>query len=285
MSEALTPIAPHEPTLAELLLMLWADRRSILRGGLIGLLAAILFLLLAVPHYRAAMLVEPTTRAGTADLSAPMAERASFASEYMLKGFSAGDTDDFAWFEHILKEPSVAAQLLRDPAIQQGVENDRLFRIEWRRAPATAEDLAAYLDEHVSIDPVGATAIRRIAYASPDPAFAVLLLRKLYNATDSLIRNDMRDKADRRIAWLQQMIQATQNPDDRRALAALLSDQQQIRMMMSLDEPYAARIAEPPAAGDRPAWPRKVFVLPVFVFCGLLLGAVLPALRRSLRAA
>jgi uncharacterized protein involved in exopolysaccharide biosynthesis len=162
------------------------------------------------------------------------------------------------------------------------VAQDRAFRLQWRRMPATPEDLSAYLEDHIDIEPVGSTALRRITFDHADRAFAQAMLQTIVAATDDLIRADMRNKADRRIAWLRQTIPQTQNPDDRRALTGLLIQQQQIRMMLALDEPYAARVAEPPSATVKPVWPKKALVLPLFTLAGLLLGFAAFGLRRAL---
>jgi hypothetical protein len=274
-------IQSPEPTLADVLRLLWRARRVVLAGGVVGLLGGLLFMTLAIPQYRATMLLAPTTRTGAPDISSLFPENASYAMEYVMKSFSTGDSSDFTWFEHILREPSVAAQLLKDPAIREGVAADRRFRIFPGKTPETPEDLAAYLNDHLTVEPVGNTQLRRLVYDHPDREFAKLMLQTVYAVTDSIIRADMKDKADKRVIWLQKTIQETQNPDHRKVLTSLLMDQEQIRMILSLDEPYAARIAEPPSVTTRQSWPHASLILPVFTTCGLLLGMVLFGMRRA----
>ncbi len=275
--------AMQEPTLADMLRLAGQGRRAILTGGAIGFLAGAAFMMLAIPQYRASMLVAPVTRTGTSDLAGPLPDNASFATEYMLKSFSAGNDSDFAWFEHVMREPSVAKKLLNDPLIRNGVAQDRAFRFQWRHMPEKPEELSVYLNDHIGVEPVGATSMRRITFDHADRDFARAMLETITSVTDGMIRDDMRVKADKRIAWLQQAVQQTQNPDDRRALTGLMIEQQQIRMMLDLNEPYAARVAEPASVGVKPVWPRKVLVLPLFTLVGLVLGFAVFGVRRALR--
>ena len=270
----------HDADLEDLLRILLRHKRLPIKGALYGLLAAIVFLFLAVPHYRAVMLVAPATRSATTDLAGPLPENAGYGTEYMLKSFAAGDTADFDWFEQTLRGPRVAAEMLRDPKIVDGIADDRSFRLSWRRTPHSAEDISAYLEDRVAVAPIGTTALRRVTYEHPDRRFAAYLLQSLYNDADRLMRGDMQARADKRIAWLQQTIAVTQNPDDRKAMAALLTAQQQLRIALTMDEPYAARLAEPPSAGIRKSWPRGSLLLPVFMLAGALAGAALALSRR-----
>ena len=270
----------REPDLGDLLRLMARHRRLLARGALCGLAAGILFLLLAVPQYRATMLVAPVTRSATTDFAGPLPENAGYGTEYLLRSFAAGDTADFAWFEQIARGPRVAALLLPNKAIMAGIAGDRSFRLGHGQSPGSADALSAYLRDRVAIEPVGSTALRRVTYDHPDRRFAAQLLQTLYDTADRMMRGDMQARADRRIAWLRRTIPVTQNPDDQRAMAALLTAQQQLRIALALDEPYAARIAEPPSAGIRKVWPRGSLLLPVFAFAGALAGAALALSRR-----
>ena len=74
------------------------------------------------------------------------------------------------------------------------------------------------------------------------------------------------------------------HPDHRRALTSLLMEQEHVQMILAMDEPFAAIIAEPPAAGVKPYWPRKAIVLPVGLLAGMVLAYMLSGLRRAVSA-
>jgi hypothetical protein len=272
-----------EPTLNDMLRDLWRARRALAFGAIMGLACATLFLLLAVAQYRASMLVTPTTRSGTPDISALFPNNASFAMEYVMQSFGPGDSSDFMRFETILREPTVAAVLLQDEKIRAGLGEARRSRIGGHKAPATAPQLAAWLQDHVAVEPVGQTRLKRLVLLHPDPVFAAYMLGRLYAAADNVIRAELEEKTVHRIAYLEKTLDKTSHPDHRRVLTQLLMDQEQISMVLAVNEPFAAAVAEPPAAGPRPAWPRKTLVLPGFVFAGAFAAYMIFLLRRSAR--
>lgn len=276
----------QDATLGDVLAALWRARLFLLAGGVLGLACAALFLGAAVPLYRAEMIAAPAERGTSPDIKALLPDNSSFAVQYMLNTLGSADSNDFVRFENILRGPSVAARLLADPNIAYGVSAFRRFRFGPQApAPHTAEELAAHLQAHVTITPVGTTALRRISYDHPDPAFARQLLARMYAAADALIKADIRSRTDNRTAWLENALETVDHPDHRRALTALLMEQEHIRMILSVDEPFAATLAEPPAAGPRPDWPKTALAVPAFVFSGMLIGYALFAPLRARRDA
>lgn len=269
-----------EPTLADLLRDFWRARIYLLTGAVAGIICALVFLAIAVPQYRAAMLVAPTTRSGTPDISALFPDNASFAMEYVLQSFGPGDSSDFMRFETILREPSVADRLLSDEKVKAGVNRAARYRGAGTENIDTPAKMAAWLQENISVEPVGQTRLKRVAVLHPDPVFAVYLLQSAYSAADGLIRAELEDKTQRRIEYLEHEIDTISHPDHRRVLTKLLMDQEQIKMIMAVGEPFAAQMAEPPAAGPRPVWPRKSLLLPAFAFAGMLASYLLALARR-----
>ena len=276
-----SPSRIGEPTLGDVLRDAWQARRFVAGGALCGLLGALLLLLLAVPQYQATMLVAPTTRTGTPDISALFPGNSSAAVGYVMQSFGPGDSSDFMRFESILREPSVAARLLQRQDIRQGLQGAR----RWAFAPSpdlsTPARLSAWLTDRVDIEPVGETRLKRVSFRDPDPAFAAHMLQVLYDTADALIRGELEVRTARRIAYLNALLPKEADPDHRRALTKLLMDQEQIAIVLAVHEPFAAQAAEPPATAPKAAWPRKMVVLPAGLFVGALLGFALFALRRS----
>ena len=208
------------------------------------------------------MIVAPTTRTGTPDISALFpADNASAAMGYVMQSFGQGDSSDFARFESILREPSVAARLLARPDYPRrpgpGAALGPRAGAGFGHAGA-ARRLAdrARLD----VEPVGQpTRLKRVTFRHPDPVFAAQLLQALYDSADTLIRDELEARTAKRIAYLnKRCCQKEPDPDHRRALTKLLMDQEQIAMVLAVHEPFAAQMAEPPAAGPKAAWPRKI---------------------------
>ncbi len=275
-----------EPTLRDLGMWCWQARRWIGGGLLAGACVALLWLWLAVPQYRVTMLVGPTTRTGTPDISALFPENASFAFEYVLRSFGSGDSSDFMRFEAILRGPTIAQRLLALPPVKAGLAGDRRWAFSAGEGPTNAERLSAYLNKRIRIEPVGNTPLRKITYHHHNPDFGRQFLATLYATTDALIRSEVRAKAATRIDWLQQSLRTTSQPDHRRMLADLLRDQEQVNMILALNEPYAALLAEPPSVSAKPVWPDRKMLFPLLCFIGAFLGgAFYAALARTARAA
>lgn len=270
-----------EPALGDLLRMFWRARLWIVGGALAGLAAALVIMALAVPHYRATMLVSPTTRSGTPDISALFPDNASFAMEYVLQSFGPGDSSDFMRFETIIRENSVAARMLAaQESMADAVARSGRWTFVRGERPVTGEDMADWLQKNVKSEPVLNTRLKRISVTHRDPGFAVMLLHNLYVTADDLIRSEVTGRTENRISYLQNLLDKTTHPEHRRILTRLLMDQEQIRMILAVGEPFAAQMAEPPSASPRPVWPRRAVVFPACVLVGALIGYAVFGLRR-----
>lgn len=279
-------IQMQEPTFGDVVRDLWGARRALAAGAVLGLVAGFIFVSLAVPHYRASLMVAPAERRAGPDIKALLPDNSSFAMQYLVNTLGSQDSGDYMRFENTLREPAVAARLLEDPRIVAGVAGDRRFSLmPERRDARSPEVFSAYLTKRVAIEPVGNSPLRRLVYTHPDRVFASYLLAALHGAADGLIRQEIRDKTESRATYLKEELAKTTHPDHRRALTSLVMEQEHVRMILAMDEPFAAIIAEPPSSGVQPHWPRKPFVLPLFVLAGMVAGYVMLKLRETLRSA
>ncbi|MCB1652261.1 MAG: hypothetical protein KDI46_09430 [Alphaproteobacteria bacterium] len=271
-----TPKPPQthiEPTLGDLLRELWLGRRYILIGLLFGILCATLLSALATPHYKAQMIIAPA-RPLQAEQTAAVTKESDARSEAQ---------NLFTRFEATYKGPSVAAILLRDPDILDGLQKDSWFlKSSDAKTPQTAAELSDYINERVQNTPIGETPLRTLSYLHPDPAFAGLFLRRLHDVTDGLIRHAVRYNVNERIAYLQEALGKMPNPDNKRALTDLLLEQERLKMLVSIDQPYAAALIEPPAASARPLWPDYTLVFITFTLSAAMLGFALFWIRNTM---
>lgn len=273
----------REPDLADVVRGWWKLRGWILSGAVAGAVAALIFLAVAVPHYRVTMLVAPADRAAGADIKTILPDSASFALQYLANTIGVQDTSDFARFENIVRGAGVAEHVMGQDGVVDGVRAARAVRLVSGPVLKNHADLAAWMERHVRVEPVGTTTMRRIVIQHPDPKWAVSFLNTLHLTADNIIRTDMRGRADTRAAYLQDALRRTEHPDHRRALAGLLMEQEHLRMMLAIDEPFAAVVADRAVASARPVWPRKSIVYPIFILGGAILfyGAGLVLGRRD----
>ena len=270
-----------EPNLIDVFRAVWRGRVYVALGAVFGLALAGVFLFLAVPQYRISMLVAPAERAPKADLKALLPDNPGFALQYLVNTIGSQDATDFMRFETMLRGPQVAAMLLKDPQVRSGMEKARKFAFLPAPKLDSAAALSALLEKQVKVMPVGNTPLRRISVDHQSPEFGLFLLQKLYAETDRTISGEVAEKAQSRSRYLKDALGRINHPDHRRALTSLLMEQEHILMLLAMDEPFAAIIAEPPYVSARIWWPRKSLVLPGFMLAGMVFGFALWSLKQK----
>ncbi|MEM7650723.1 MAG: hypothetical protein AAF204_01415 [Pseudomonadota bacterium] len=260
-----------EDTLGDFLQNLWAGRLFLIIGAVLGALSGFVFIAAAVPHVRADMILAPASPMNLA-ASINTTQQAYGRPASQTQGMSHDTGDAFTRFQVSYKGPAVAALLLRDPAITQGLSQDRAFTFSKAEEGWTVEKLSEYIEKRVKIDPVGETALREFSYFHPNRDFAVMFLQRLHNVADGLIRHGMRKDVNERIAYLNAAIGETLNPDNRRIITELLMEQERLKMLVSIDQPYAASVVVPSSASVKTRWPDAALVYTLFTALGALVG-------------
>ncbi len=259
------------------------DARYYILGGIVaGIVLAVLFIAISVPHFRAQMIVAPANTVVGEELSSLMANDNLFALRYLVNRVGGGTgTGDFTRFENTYAGPSVAKILLDDPIVVRGLKADRATR--WSGPPPDfdAARLSAYVQERVRIENLGATSFRRLVYFHQNADFAEYFLTQIHQVTDALIRQNISQEAAKRINYLQDAMENSYNPEHRRSLTTLLMEQERLRMLVSLEQSYAAAVIEPAASSYKPQWPDKVLAVLVFVMLGAGLGFAVHSVRHG----
>jgi hypothetical protein len=270
---------PHENsteksyTIYDLLCELRANSVRIVIGAVIGLGLAFAFLSVSVSYYRAEIIIAPAAPLTGAESSSMLANEDLFALRFLVQRLGAGTGSDFQRFENIFSGVSVAAILLGDPKIQDGLARDKSFVFEDHTAKDwSAEKLSDYLKRRVILEPVGLTNAKRMVYLHSDQDFAKYLLGALHHIADSLIRRTIREESRARVEYLSNAMAQTNNPEHRRALTTLLMEQERLLMLVSIDQPYAASVIEPPSVNLKPRWPDAALVYLVLGFVFGLMG-------------
>lgn len=281
--------------------------RAVVSGWRLVGLAALLAVTLAVAALRAvpaehtaSMVVGPIARNGASAMGAraPVAARADIPLSVL--EFGGGDEvlSDFTRFIELLTSPPVAARLMADPAVARHLFPERWDVATGRwRAPGgvsgwlrglalglaggedwiepDAEMVSRQLRRVVVIQPLGTNPMRRILYRDADRTFAIQLLERLTAAADAHLRAQASHRTAAQIAYIRRRIDETPGADDRRALGALLADQERVAMMIEVDLPFAADPIEPPDAPGRADWPNPLIVLPLALAAGTGTGLFL----------
>jgi hypothetical protein len=121
----------------------------------------------------------------------------------------------------------------------------------------------------------------RVTFTYGDPQQAEKLLNLILHEADEIIRQDQRHDVSARMAFLGREIPTVTVSDQRESLIALLSNQEQLQMMIEADKRFASSLIDPPYASQWPTSPGPIvghvaiaIVLSVFVWAGLVFAAM-----------
>lgn len=264
-----------EKTLYDVLRDVWRAKFWMLGFVIIMTIAAFVFLSVANDFYRAEMIIAPASPMGQSlQKGGDIGEGSTQLGEEDFQSNAA-----FLRFENTYNGASVANFLVRDKEIITGLALDRTFEFSENLEKWNAENLSEYLKKRVRLEPVSGTPLRRMIYLHPDKKFAVDMVKRIHRITDEMIRARILVETNQRIDYLNASLDKTTNPDHKRSLANLLMEQERLKMMVSLDQPYAASIIEPAYSSVRARWPDPYIIYPVFIFIGMLLGFVTYGLK------
>ncbi len=267
-----------EKTLFDVLRDLWRAKIYLSIFGATLLLLAFIFMSFAKDFYRAEMIIAPATHMGQGILH----DRNDIGEgSISVQSSSLQSNEAFLRFENIYAGVSVASILLQDKEIIAALKHDRSFEFSNPKDDWDAAGLSEYLSMRVKLEPVSGTSLRRITYLHPNKEFAVYLVSRIHRVSDEIIRNSILKEVNGRINYLNKSLAVIANPSHRRNLTALLMEQERLKMLVSIDQPYAASIIEPVHALSKPRWPDPYVIYPVFLFFGLLMGFIAYGLRNN----
>lgn len=254
---------------------LWSQRRSAALGMALGAALAIVLCAWLPSCFEARMTVGPSGRGAGADLSAFLPATESPTIQYLLQRVGSVTAADFSIYEMLMTSPRVAAALIKDDAFK-----NKLHDLCDRCGDDSAA-LARWLDRHVRVRPVGATQMRRVSLRMKNGKLATDLLRALHRLSDETIRADARIRTDQRMAYLREQLGHVSNPDHRDTLVSLLKEQERMRMMVGIDNDFAAEAIDPPTLSDRPAFPDPYVMIPIFLILGGIVGTGVGLIRAN----
>lgn len=266
-----------EKTLFDVLRDMWKAKFVMLGFAIVAALAAFIFLSLSNNYYQAEMIIAPASPMGFStrgSAGAKASEGTISVQEADLQSNAA-----FVRFENIYSGASVASFLVKDEDFVSKLALDRMFEFSKGRSRWDAQSLSEYIEKRVHLEPVSGTSLRRLSYMHPDKAFAAEMVRRVHRITDEMIRASILVETNQRIDYLNKALAKASNPDHKRTLVDLMMEQERLKMMVSLDQAYAAAIIEPPYVLFRTRWPDKYVFYLMFVFVGLSLGYITYGLK------
>lgn len=274
--------ASGEKTIIDVLADLWSARLHILSGAVIGIIAASVFLITAIPHTKTQMLIAPANPLN--DSGGSMLDDKNFAAlRFIAQRSGVNNSAGFTQFENTYSGTTVARALLANPNTADILRADNSFIFMPRQNPKewSAEKLASYIDQNVTLEPVGASSLRRLQYWHPNPDMGKAFIQMIHAQTDSFIRAAIKAGAQERVQYLSAKMQEAVHPEHRKALTELLLEQERLLMLSSIEQPYAATIIEPPSHHYKAGWPDAKLMVPFFVLIGAFIGFIIYGVRNG----
>ncbi len=264
-----------EKTIFDVLRDIWRSRVYMFVFIIIFMATALVFITFSQKFYKAEMIIAPATPMGQGMQNSARIGEGSIQVQHE----DLQSTASFLRFEHIYNGVSVASILLQDKEIISALEFDRNFEFSKTKRNWTVEQLSEYLKKRVKLEPVNGTPLRRLTYMHPDKRFAYYIIKRVYQVSDQIIRDAIFKQANGRIIYLNKSLAATTNTGHRENLTSLLMEQERLKMMVSLDQPYAATIIEKPFVYSSASYPDPYVIYPIFLFVGMFLGFITYGLR------
>ena len=259
-----------EKTLFDVLGDVWRAKYMMVCFALIAALLAFLFIGISQRYTLAQMIIAPANPIGVTVSMGQGIEGTISAGDVLWQG-----ADAFTVFGAIYNGTTVASFLAQDKEFLEALHEDHRFVFSKAKTNWDAQSLSEYLTKRVHLEPVsGSSSLRRLSYMHPDGKFAADLLKRIHRITDEMIRVRILMETNQRIAYLDNALAKTNNPDHKRSLTVLLMEQERQKMMVSPDQPYAASIIEPAYVSSRTHWPDPYLIYPAFVFIGLVIGYI-----------
>jgi hypothetical protein len=295
------------PAMGEMVRVLVGQWRRLGLFALTGLALTLLALHLVAPRYTASLVVGPTGRSGPAAMGPRAPALSPAAGRSIAEQGSAEElVSDFSRYLALLTSVPVAERLIQDQDLMQ-----RLFEDAWDKAagrwrpppgpgpmlvrglrwlaghevwsPPDAVDLSRHLKKYLAIESVSGGPLRRLVYRHEERDFALLLLTRLHGATETHLRAEAERRLRAEMAHVNGRLTGIANLDRSRLLSGMVTEQEEMLMMLEVGLPYAADLLEAPAAAALADWPNPVPLIPAGALAGLGLGLFIVAARHGYR--
>lgn len=110
-----------------------------------------------------------------------------------------------------------------------------------------------------------------ISFTFKDPREAESILNTILKEADDIIRADLNRDVSARLAYLKAQTLNVVVADQREALIAVLSEQEQLQMMLAADNRFASTLIDAPYASDLPTSPSPIWIM---MLAGLVLAVI-----------
>lgn len=281
--------------------------KLLLIGTAAGLLLTLAGVRIVQPQFTAQMVVGPIARTGPAAMGPQLPTLVGSAGRSITEPGSGDELlSDYTRFLRILGAVPVAERLGAVEGILPGIFHQSWDGEagEWRppdglmaRArrllvwlagrtawtPPDAQALANHLRNTLVVEPLGGGPMQRIAYRHQNRKLAMAVVSGVHAAADRTIREEAARRVLAEIEYVRMRLEEVTQTEHRKALVALLAEQERLRMMIDVGLPFAADAIEPVTASSLPDWPDPVVLVPFGGLLGFMAALFVIYARASFR--
>jgi uncharacterized protein involved in exopolysaccharide biosynthesis len=249
---------------------LWHRKFLIVSGAICGLVAGGAYLTTTTPKYTSTMLIAASTH-GVSSISESLGRNIPLASTL----FGSAANPDFTRILALLHSEDMAATLQADYLILQQLHpgqwdaetkmwrqpNGLLSRLsqylngifgrpKWQ--PPSGDTLAKELSKAIKITQSDNKGVYIVSFSANDPMLAHDVLKESFTEAEKIARQGALKAASAYVSYLENEMQFATNIETRKGLTDLYVQQEQRKMTLSADLPFAADIVNAPTVPQRP---------------------------------
>jgi len=278
---------------------LWQRKLSIIFGGFVGLVLGGLYLAIVPPKYTSTMMITAATH-GVGSLSDSAGRSTSLAGSL----FGAAANPDFTLILALMHSEAIAESLQSKYQVLQKLHPEQWDNEtkQWRRShslistasqrlnvlfgrpesqPPNAESLTVELAKGIRIEQSENKGIYTVTFTAKDPTLAHDVLEEVYAEAENIARHDALKVASAYVSYLESELKFASNEETKRGLVELYVQQEQRKMVLSADAPFAADIVSAPTVPLRPSGPSPSVLLLISVLAGAALFSAIAIYRSS----
>ena len=258
----------------------WAGRWLIGIVMVIALIAGAAYAYFATPWYKADIVLSPVVK--KTSLSSGLAQLGGLASLAGIDVPSANTGEPVAVLkskilvEEFITDNDLLTQLLSeewDPATHDWKEKAGDRRPDLR-------DGVKYFDERVrTVVDDKKTGLVTLSIRWKDPRQAADWGNQLVRRVNDRLRSEAIRESESSIQYLQKELIGTTVFSLQQSIGRVLESEMQKMALARSKEEFAFKVIDPAKAPKRPVWPRRLVVLVLAGFLGLILGAVIVLVR------
>lgn len=248
---------------------------------------ALLAAFLITPVYRAEVLLAPISQEKTSGLSALAGQFGDLAG---LAGINLGENKDKT-AENIaaLKSRTLSTSFINQEGLKQALFPRKwdAEKKKWKDADSVPTDWDAFnfFDKDIrSVSVDRKTGLVTLTIDWKDPTLAATWANSLVKYVNNRLKADAIDETSKSIGFLENQLAQTSSVEVQQAIYRLIEGETKNKMIASTREEYAFKVIDPAVPPEKRVRPKRLLIIGIGVFLGLLVSALVLSIRRTAKS-